>query len=306
MKKVLVLGGAGFLGVNLSKTLAEQGYAVRIFDRQVHFLRSDSQPEIEVFEGDFLNQHYIYEAVKGCDTIFHLISTTVPKSSNDDPVYDVESNVIGSLHVLNAAVRHRVNKVIFTSSGGTIYGIPESIPIQEGHPTNPICSYGIHKLAIEKYLHLFSVLHGLDYAIMRISNPYGKGQRTNALQGVVGAFIARAVANQPVEIWGDGSVVRDYLHVSDVSQALIKALQYSGKFKVFNVGSGDGKSLNDILDDLEKILGRSVGREYKSARKTDVPINVLDNSLACAELGWYPRVSFYEGLCQTVRELEAK
>lgn len=306
MRKILVLGGAGFLGSNLSKLLFELGYAVRVFDRQIRMFDRDAYSDMELIEGDFLNQHDIDEAVAGCDAIFHMISTTVPKSSNDDPIYDVKTNVIGTLYVLNAAIRNQVKKIVFTSSGGTVYGIPEHLPIREDHPTNPICSYGINKLEIEKYLFLFSKLHGLDYSIVRISNPYGQGQRADAQQGAIGVFAARAVAGEPVEIWGDGSVVRDYIHVSDVSKALVQALQYSGESRIFNIGSGEGKSLNEILDALDEILGQPVVRHYKNARAVDVPISVLDNVLACTELGWSPLISFSDGLIQTVREIESK
>jgi len=304
--KCLVLGGAGFLGSDLSILLFKQGYTVRVFDRQIRMFDRDAYPDMEFFEGDFLNQHDIDEAVAGCDAIFHMISTTVPKSSNDDPVFDVESNVVGTLHVLGAAVRHRVKKIVFTSSGGTVYGVPEQTPFSEDHPTNPLCSYGINKLGIEKYLYLFSQLHGLEYTILRISNPYGEGQRPDAVQGAVGVFAAKAVAGDVVKIWGDGSVVRDYLHVSDVSLSLVKALEYSGSTHVFNVGSGEGRSLNEILDLLEEIVGHSVERRYQHARKVDVPINILKNSLARSELGWSPLVSFRDGLAQLVRDFRAR
>jgi len=304
--KCLVLGGAGFLGADLSRLLFEQGYAVRVFDRQIRTFDRDTYPDMEFFEGDFLNQHDIDEAVTGCDAIFHLISTTVPKSSNDDPIYDVESNVVGTLHVLNAAVRHKVKKIIFPSSGGTVYGIPEYIPIREDHPTRPICSYGINKLEIERYLYLFKYLHGLEYSILRVSNPYGCGQRPDVLQGAVGVFAAKAVIGEPVEIWGDGSVVRDYLHVSDVSKALIKALQYSGEINIFNIGSGEGKSLNEILDVMDAAIGTTVVRIYKHAREMDVPTNILDNTLAGTELSWSPDISFQDGVFQLVRAIKGK
>lgn len=305
MKKVLVLGGAGFLGSDLSKLLFELGYKVRVFDRQIRMFDREAFTDMEFIEGDFLNQHDIDEAVAGCDAVFHMISTTVPKSSNDDPIYDVETNVVGTLHLLNAAVRNQVKKVVFTSSGGTVYGIPEYLPIREDHPTNPICSYGINKLEIEKYLFLYSKLHGLDYSVVRISNPYGQGQRTDAQQGAIGVFSARALADEPLEIWGDGSVVRDYIHVSDVSKALVKALEYSGKSRIFNIGSGEGKSLNEIMDALDEVLGKRTVRHYKKSRTVDVPISVLDNTLASTDFGWSPLITFSDGLVQTVREIES-
>jgi len=166
MKNVLVLGGFGFIGRSLTKKLLERGFNVRVFTRKKRECMAING--LNVLEGDFQNRHDVDKALAGVDAVFHLISTTVPKSSNDDPVYDIETNLVGTLHVLNAVVRHKVGKVIFASSGGTVYGIPEVLPVTESHPTNPICSYGIHKLAIEKYLHLYHVLKGIKYTVLRM------------------------------------------------------------------------------------------------------------------------------------------
>jgi UDP-glucose 4-epimerase len=256
--------------------------------------------DIELYEGDFTNEQDVETALEDCDIIFHLISTTLPKSSNDNPVYDVESNVVGTIRMLTLALKQGVRKVIFTSSGGTVYGIPESDFINERHPTNPICSYGISKLAIEKYLHLFHELHGLAYVVLRISNPYGEGQRTQALQGAIGVFIGRALTNQTVEIWGDGEVVRDYIHVSDVSDALVKAMLYSGNKRVLNIGSGTGTSLNKLLATIEDATHKEVKRVYLSGRSVDVPVNVLDNTLAKKELHWNLKIPLEEGIKRTI------
>jgi len=300
--KCLVLGGNGFLGSNLCQSLLAQGYDVRIFDRPVKN-KQIIPAGVEWCEGDFTNEYDVERAVDGCDVIFHLISTTLPKSSNDNPVYDVESNVIGTITLLSLAVKYKVRKVVFTSSGGTVYGIPESDLIDELHPTNPICSYGISKLAIEKYLHLFHELHGLEYAVLRISNPYGEGQRRDALQGAVGVFIGRALSHECVEIWGDGEVVRDYIHVSDVSSALIKSMIYTGKHRVFNIGSGVGVSLNELLAVISGVLGYEVERVYLPGRSVDVPVNVLDSRLAQECLGWDVRIPLDTGIGRTISTL---
>lgn len=304
--RCLVLGGNGFLGSELCKVLLSQGYVVRIFDRPIdHKHKNSISSEIEYIEGDFTNEYEVDDAVKDCDVVFHLISTTLPKSSNDNPVYDVESNVVGTIKMLTSALKHSVKKVVFTSSGGTVYGVPEVIPITEKHPTNPICSYGISKLAIEKYLYLFHALFGLDYTVLRISNPYGKGQRLESVQGVVGVMIGRALQQRPVEIWGTGEVVRDYIHVSDVTKALILAMNYGGDHHIFNIGSGEGVSLNTLLGAIEKITNCKVNRVYKLKRNLDVQINVLDYTLAAQELGWTASISLTEGIGMTVRDLQS-
>src|SRR6516164_2664646 len=156
--RCLVLGGLGFIGSHLVDALLAEGHFVRCFDRANVIALEKSHlfyGDIEIFEGDFVSETDIVHALSGCDICFHLVSTTLPKSSNADPAFDVETNVVGTVRLLSQAVKAGVKKVIFVSSGGTVYGIPKHIPIAETHPTDPICSYGITKLAIEKYLALF-------------------------------------------------------------------------------------------------------------------------------------------------------
>lgn len=303
--KCLVLGGGGFLGSHLSEALLAHGHTVRIFDRP-NLLRFRSfQPDeaIEWFEGDFINRQHLASAVSGCDVIYHLVSTTLPRSSNENPAYDVETNVIGTLHLLETALKHQIRKVIFVSSGGTIYGIPRETPIKESHPTEPICSYGIGKLAIEKYLGLYHLLHGMDYCVLRLANPFGERQRTAAAQGAVAVFLDKALRDEVIEIWGDGSVVRDYFYVGDAVAAMVKALTYEGDSRVFNIGSGVGYSLNEILDAIETLLGVAVKRSYFPPRAFDVPVSVLDISNAEKFLDWKPQVPFVDGLSITTKWL---
>jgi UDP-glucose 4-epimerase len=303
--KCLVLGGGGFLGSHLSEALLAQGYAVRIFDRPnlLRFKSFHGNQDLEWVEGDFINREHVADAVSGCDFIFHLVSTTLPRSSNENPAYDIETNVISTVHLLEVATKKQVRKIIFVSSGGTVYGVPKEIPIKESHPTEPICSYGISKLAIEKYLSLFHLLHGLEYCVLRLANPFGERQRIAAAQGAVAVFLDKALRNENIEIWGDGSVVRDYFHVSDAVSALTKALVYDGTDRVFNVGSGVGKSLIEILAAIEDLLGTPVKRTYLPARAFDVPISVLDISKAAALLKWTPQTPFAEGLSRTAQWL---
>jgi UDP-glucose 4-epimerase len=245
----------------------------------------------------------VENAVSGCDIVYHLVSTTLPRSSNENPVYDVETNVIGTLHLLEAIRKHKAKKVIFVSSGGTVYGIPEGTPIKESHPTEPICSYGIGKLAIEKYLSLYHLLHGVEYCVLRLANPFGERQRVSAAQGAIAVFLHKALRNEVIEIWGDGSVTRDYFHVSDAVSALIRVLSYEGNARVFNIGSGVGRSLNEVLAAIDSLLGTPVRRVYLPSRAFDVPVNVLDVSRAADLLGWKPQMTFIEGLSRTAQWL---
>jgi UDP-glucose 4-epimerase len=220
----------------------------------------------------------------------------LPKSSNADPVFDVESNLLGTVRLLTHAVKSGLKKVIFVSSGGTVYGVPTQVPIPENHSTDPVCSYGITKLTIEKFLGLFHQLHGLDYVVLRIANPFGERQRTHASQGAVAVFLGKILRDEPVEIWGDGSVVRDYIHIADVVDALLICLEHTGSERVLNIGAGRGHSLNEVLDSIENATGRLAKRRYLPGRVFDVPVSVLNIERAKKFLGWSPKVDFDQGL----------
>jgi UDP-glucose 4-epimerase len=243
------------------------------------------------------------DAMDGMEIVLHLVSSTLPKTSNDDPVHDVQSNLVATLRMLEAMVARDVGKIVFISSGGTVYGNPMYLPIDEGHPTNPQVSYGITKLAIEKYLLMFERLHGIKANILRVANPFGERQRSETAQGAVGVFLHRALRQQPIEIWGDGSVTRDYIYIDDVAEAFARAVQYSGSRSVFNIGSGVGTQLNELIKIIEEVLGKSVTRRYLPARPFDVPVSVLSNALAREELKWAPRTSLRDGIARTAKWL---
>jgi UDP-glucose 4-epimerase len=299
VKRCLILGGRGFIGSHLVDALLARGFQVRCFDRpHVQPISSShlSDPNFELYEGDFVSEADVAGALDGCDICFHLVSTTLPKSSNADPVFDVDSNVIGTVRLLDQAVRLGVKKVVFASSGGTVYGIPVRVPIEETHPTDPLSSYGITKLSIEKYLHLYNVLHGLDYTVLRLANPFGERQRVHASQGAVAVFLGKVLRGETVEIWGDGSVVRDYIHIADVIEALMAAAERNPSERVFNIGSGRGHSLNEVLDAIENVTGQKTDRRYLPGRPFDVPTSVLSIERAKQALNWSPKVSFEDGL----------
>jgi len=199
-----------------------------------------------------------------------------------------------------------VKKVIFASSGGTVYGIPRVIPITETHPTDPISSYGIIKLTIEKYLALYKTLYGLDYCVLRVSNAYGERQPVTGAQGVIPAFIYRALQKLDIRIWGDGSAIRDYIHVTDIVSAFLSVIDHKGEPMTFNIGSGTGHSINEIVKTLEEEMEEPLELVYEPSRPYDVPVNILDNSLAKQVLGWEPKVNLRNGIRQTLDYMRAQ
>jgi len=297
--RCLVVGGGGFIGSHLSEGLLNSGHAVTVFDREEsRYLPLLKEAGAELSLGDYLNDGNIKRALEDQDVVFHLLSTTVPQTSNNDPGFDVETNVLGTLRMLDLARVAGVKKVIFSSSGGTVYGIPQGIPIKENHPTDPTSSYGITKLMIEKFLYLYWTLYRLDYCILRISNAYGERQPVSDTQGVISSFLSKALRHEEISLWGDGSVIRDYVYVGDIVNAFLKALTYNGSTKVFNIGAGEGHSLNDIIEIIEGVVKHPLQVNRTPARVFDVPLNVLDVSSAMAHLGWDPKVGLFEGVAR--------
>ena len=217
-----------------------------------------------------------------------------------DPAYDVTSNVANAARWLALLGESSLRKVVYFSSGGTVYGMPESIPITEDHPTNPLNSYGITKLAIEKYTAMHARRFGIDYSIVRPSNVYGPGQRLHYGQGVIGIMASRALRGEVLEVWGEGTDKRDYLFVDDLVSAIVKLLAYRGSFRVFNVSSGAGHSVLDVIAALRTHIKHFPEVRHLPARDFDVPVNILDSSRLKHETGWQPAIDFEEGMRRTV------
>ena len=297
--QAVVVGASGFIGSHLVDGLLAAGYRVKALARHLPGLigmDARSHPALIQLPVSMADGLALQEAMEGADLVFHLASGSLPQSSNRDPQADVQVNLLGALRVLEASRQAQVRRLVMVSSGGTVYGVPQQVPIPEDHPTDPTCSYGINKLAIEKYVALYRQLHGLDGLVLRVANPYGERQRLDATQGVVPVFLGKALRGEPLQIWGDGSTVRDFLHISDVVAALLAAARYQGEERLFNVGSGEGLSLNQLVALLEVQLQRPLAVDYLPARGFDVPTNVLCIARARRCLGWSPQVSVAEGL----------
>lgn len=294
----LVLGGNGFIGSHLVDRLLAEDHSVRVFDKYPERYRKPL-PEVDYRFGDFGNRGLLAEALQGIDIVFHLISTSLPKTSNDDPAYDVQSNVIETLFLLEKCLEFGIKKVVYISSGGTVYGRPLSLPVLEDAPHEPECSYGITKLTIEKYLALYRQLHGLEYVVVRPSNPYGSRQNPHGIQGAIPVFLGKVANGEPVEIWGDGEVVRDYLYIDDLVDGICRAAFTASPERVFNIGSGEGVSLNRLVAIIREVTGREVPVNYSPSRSFDVPAIYLDISRAQKQLGWQPVTPLREGIRST-------
>jgi UDP-glucose 4-epimerase len=294
----LIIGGCGFIGSHICNLLKSQEEDLIIFDR-------NAEPELSsdgliYVNGDFGNRgelSLIFEKYP-IKYVIHLASSTLPSSSNLDPKFDVVSNICDTLSLLQQCVKHHVLKILFLSSGGTVYGIPSDLPVKEDHPTNPICSYGITKLAIEKYFLLFKHLYNLDFIIFRVGNPYGPGQLPSRSQGVVATFASKVQLGEEICIWGDGSVVRDFIFIQDLAKLCAIALksQYSG---IFNASSGKGYSIIEILTLIEKILNIKAKLHFEKSRDLDVPQIVLDSSRAQNIFKWRQEIDIEKGLLKT-------
>lgn len=302
-KRCLVTGGNGFIGQHVCAALSAGGYQVRVLDITV---ASDPLPQVEYFVGSFADPSILDQALRGCDALVHLGWTSLPASSNQTPANDAQINVVGSVRLLEQAVTAGVKQVVFSSSGGTVYGRSEYAPIDEVHLTRPLCAYGVSKLAVEKYLDFFHHHHALRTTSLRIANPYGPGQDHYKRQGVVAVFAQLALQGETAEIWGDGSVVRDFIHIHDVAQAFVSALGDRQTQGVFNIGSGQGTSLEELISAIEHSTQTELKRRYLPARQFDVPVSILDIQKAQRVLGWSPTIALNQGIAETINWLNTQ
>ncbi len=301
MKTCLIFGGSGFIGSHLAEALVIKGYDVKAFDYFKNGMTNlDSIiDKIEIIKGDFFNENDVSNALKDIDYVFHYISTTTPATATKDPIYDIESNIIGSVKMLQCAVKNNVKKIIFPSSGGTIYGEKANVPCRETDSVDPVNPYAISKLTIEKYLHYFNYTYGMDYMIFRYSNPYGERQNPFGKQGVIPIFLNKIKHCEKPVIYGDGSMVRDYIYIKDAVDATIAVLEKKTKEKVFNVGSGKGTSLNELIEIMSGVIGQRIIPKYVENSGNYIPKIVLDISKIQDEIGWEPTTKLSDGINTT-------
>lgn len=296
MGRALVTGGNGFIGSHLVDALIDEGWEVLVLDLSRR--RYDPlPPTLHFMQGDMNQVALLREALTGVDVVFHLAWASIHETSNRNLVEDVQANLISSIRLLESCVWADVQRVVFISSGGTVYGPAQEIPISEDHPKNPINAYGVHKLAVEKYLQLFRHLHDLEYMILRPSVPYGPRQNPFGKQGAVAVFMYRIWQELSLELWGDGSTTRDFFYISDLVRAAVScAEQPTPAQAVFNIGGEDEISLLELIECIEAVTGKGAEVAFRPAREFDAPRILLDTGRAEASLGWSPQVNLREGL----------
>lgn len=294
-KKILVIGGTGFIGKHLVEKLADEAHDVRVLSRNIP-RGHDRNDKVEYLSGSFLSMEHVKHAMTGVDTVYHLAVTTAPGWSNDLILYDAQTNLMGSLNLIQAAAEAEIRRFVFVSSGGSVYGPTQEEAITEDHPTDPISAHGVGKLAVEKYLEIYRRKSGLEYRIARAGNPYGEYQDPAKGQGFIAYGLGQLVREAEIVIWGDGSVVRDFFYVGDLVEALYLMLDDDSPHRVYNVGSGQGRSLNEIIDLLEAVTDRTVKLRYEAGRAADVPYNTLDITRIKQGLNWKPQVDLLSGL----------
>jgi len=300
-KRCLIIGGAGFLGLNLTKGLLSSGYKVLILDKTM--AKSSIMDRIDFVQADLMNASIVRNTIQKGDIIFYFACASLPGSPFEKIDADIHQDVEGFIGVIKAAISHGADKIIFPSSGGTVYGNPLNLPISEDHPTSPICYYGVTKLMNEKYLYMFNRTHGLDYLIFRIGNPYGPGQDPKRLQGLIPKAMKKIMDDEKVEVFGDGENIRDYIYIDDVVEAMVKSVDLGLKNDVFNMGTGVGTSINDVLRVASSILKKKPQVEHLDKRPSDVATNILSSSKLYSEIDWKPKVPLKEGMKMTHRWL---
>jgi UDP-glucose 4-epimerase len=297
-----VYGADGFIGRHLVRSLATHGRRVRAVSRR--FGQAFSEPlsgKVEFVEADLTQSLAMAASLQDVDTVVQLISSSSPGLKNDHAIADISENVIPHVEFLRTCLRAGVKRYVFLSSGGTVYGPGAPVPTPENCPTNPISSHGLTKLIVEKYIQMHGQVDGLEHIILRVANPFGPGQAYRKGQGLVPAILERWQKGLPIRIFGDGRAMRDYIYVEVVVEAIEAALALKGTPKlVLNVGSGEARSVVDVIEAIEAATGHRFERHHEEARSTDVDIACLDIGEARKLLGWSPRTPFQEGIRLTV------
>lgn len=301
----LILGGGGFIGRHVGLALARQGRRVRLAGRRTNHAIRDHLNELLSYEIVDIRTANWPQVLDGVDVVHHYAWSTVPQIADADPVEDLDSNVRSTVALLQAMRKRDGTRLIFASSGGTVYGRVGTVPIPESHELEPVSLYGAAKVAAEQYISVYRRAYNLDCRIARLSNPFGIGQRFDHNQGAASIFTHKAMLREPIRIFGDGSIMRDYIHISDAVSGLVAlaTLQFKPEMPfVFNLGSGIGTDLNTIVDILSTYLNREISVQYLPGRPYDVPVNILDISRALCHLEWQPRLDLPAGVALAITD----
>jgi UDP-glucose 4-epimerase len=296
--KILVTGGCGFIGSHIVDSYIDMGHDVVIIDDLSTGDIKNLNPKAKFYEEDICNQNIekIFQKENFAIVNHHAAQINV-RISVDNPLFDARVNLLGSLNLLILGAKYKIKRFIFASSGGAIYGEPETFPITEDFPLDPLSPYGVSKIATEKYLMTFAKLYKFDYTILRYSNVYGPRQISKSEAGVISIFIDQILNKKECIVFGDGKQIRDYVYVADVVKANILSLDC--KPDIFNIGTEITTSVNDLIEILSDIVKKKVDHRHSAPRPGEVFKNILDYSKAVSKLNWEPKTKLEQGILKT-------
>ncbi len=291
--KILIIG-CGFVGKNLLNRLISlnSNYKINVVDINDYCIDNEN---ITFYKESFSNSKFLDSILPNTDIIFHLSGSSLPRKTNNNYVNDIENDLINTVRLLDKMVEHNVNKIVFLSSGGTIYGNNTDNFVSENSLTNPISNYGLIKLTIEKYLNLYKYNFGLEPLILRVSNLYGPQYGRTGLHGIITTTLNKTKNNEQIEIWGDGNNIRDYLFIDDLTDLLISSIN-SFKEGIFNIGSGKGVSINELIKITEEITKLTPSIIYKEKIIDDVLRVVLNIEKIKSVYNWQPKIDINKGI----------
>ncbi len=294
--RTLVIGGAGFIGLHVSKSLLESGRKVTVLGRSPKPI--NFPPGMTYVQGDFGSLSQITSLLDKHHEVIHLAYASVPNSSYESPLKDLNNNLVPTIQLFSEMAQRKI-RLVLVSSGGTVYGNSIFLPITENHSTNPISPYGVTKLALEKYANLYAITSDLDMVCVRPSNIYGVGQKPFMGQGFVATLLASALMDKPIKLYGGHEIIRDYLYVSDAASAIVAALESGHSSEIYNVGSGVGLENLKVVEYVKELVaghGKQILIDQSPARPYDVKSNILDSNKLRRHTGWEPKVDFKIGL----------
>jgi len=304
--KIFVTGGAGFIGSHITDSLIEDGHKVTVIDDLSTGKRSHIHPKAKFYHLDIRDKRLneVFSEERPNIVCHHAAQINVRKSV-EDPIFDANINILGTLHLLKLSLTHGVKKIIFASTGGAIYGEQDYFPADENHPTRPLSPYGVTKLAVEKYLYYYQQVYGLDYIILRYANVYGPRQDPYGEAGVVAIFAESMLSGKTPIINGDGEQTRDFVSVSDVAAANVAALNFTGS-NIFNIGTGSETSINGLFQQIKKLTKAKIKENHGSAKKGEQKRSVITPEKAINTLNWTPKMSLADGLKKTVEYFSSR
>jgi UDP-glucose 4-epimerase len=301
MARILILGGNGFIGRNLAVSLVNQGFDIVSADRSM----SPNTIGIEQRIGNLADTSFVHSLFDNLpyDWVIHLASSLIPSSGYDDFIRERELNITGGFELIRTMLKSGSRKLLFFSSGGVIYGNNGLHINNEEAPLSPMNYYAFSKLAMEQFIQLEARLSGLEYIIVRPSNPYGSGQNLFGRQGLIAVALGKILSGEQLQVWGDGSIVRDYLHISDLVSSINKLVNVKAVNEIINIGSGIGLSVNDVLRTIQQVTGNKLDVQYLPGRQVDVPVNILDIYKIQSITNWKPQIELEEGISSLWNEM---